>query len=234
MPMIFGGGGASLPLLFGGEPTALALDAIEGTTLARIESHCEIGRELFIHRFQDKPRLASLLCALLEGVQDFEDAAWGVLVGRWLDTAVGAQLDGIGQIVNLPRAGWLDETYRALLRAQVLVLRSSGTWNDLYRVIVAMGLSAEIFEEHYPAAISIVLDAPTSAPNALEAFRFLERTRAAAVRLQLEYPTVDPDESFTYASTSSPEPSASQGYGDAVAGGTGGHYAGVFASSTES
>jgi hypothetical protein len=222
---------ASFPGLFGAELIAVELQELDGTTLARVESHCESGKALLLYQFRvGKPRMAALLCALLEGVQDAEDGIWSVLVGRNLDYAVGLQLDGIGEIVDLARAGWLDETYRALLRAQILVLRSEGTWPDLYKVLTAMGQSAERFEEHFPAAISIVVDAPTSAPSAMDVFRFLERTRAAAVRLQFEFPTVDADESFTYSATSSPVASSTLGYGDSVAGATGGYYAGVFAS----
>jgi hypothetical protein len=223
---------ASLPALFGAELLAAELQELEGTTLARVESHCEAGKSLLLYQFRvGKPRMAALLCALLEGVQQTEDGIWSVLVGRNLDYALGVQLDGIGEVVNLPRSGWLDETYRALLRAQVLVLRSCGTWGDVHRVIVAMGLSAERFVEHFPAAIVVVLGVPTTAPNALDAFRFLERTRAAAVRLQMEFPTVEVEESFTYALTDEPELSDERGYGDAVADAVGGYYAGVFASS---
>lgn len=74
-----------------------------------------------------------------------------------LDTAVGAQLDRIGGIVQLARFGYEDDRYRTLLRVQIDILLSSTAGAEtLLRVLDAItGAPATEYEEHYPAQFVI-------------------------------------------------------------------------------
>ena len=87
--------------------------------IERVEDHCADGLELLLSQFQNKPRLAGVLCALLESVQEAEDAAWQLLTERDLDSAVGAQLDQLGRLVGEERQGRTDDQYRPFVRGSL-------------------------------------------------------------------------------------------------------------------
>lgn len=232
-----------VPIDFGDYAPLEGFAELEGTSLAWVEDHGEDGVGLLIWQFRGKPRLEALLRGLLRGVQDAENGVWQVLTERWLDNAIGAQLDGIGRIVDFARAGWDDDTYRQLLRAQILVLRSRSRWQDLAAVLEAVGVTTAAFSEPGIAAIRIVLASPLDgAINGDDVFTLLAgstRTssskrnqrgaKAAGVRLVLEWPIAAVDESFTYGGE--PTESASPlGYGSSNDPADGGYYATVRAS----
>jgi hypothetical protein len=224
----------TFPFAFPGgayEPIA-GYETIAGTSLAWVPDHGDLGVELLLWQFRDKPRLEALLRGLLDGVQDLDDGVWAVMTERWLDTAIGEQLDGLGQIVDLARTGWADETYRALLRAQVLVLRSSGTWRDLLGILDVLGLTLTLVRTAEPgiATFQIAIGEPLDRDIAADdVYRLLERAKPAGVRFTFIYPTTSIATSFTLASNDAVEASDALGLGDAVAAGVGGYLAGLLA-----
>ncbi|WP_454691119.1 DUF2612 domain-containing protein [Achromobacter aloeverae] len=72
------------------------------------QDHGAVGWGHWLGQFQDKPRLEAFVKALFEPLNTIQDALRDLFEKRWLDTAEGAQLDGIGQIVGLPRV--IDQT----------------------------------------------------------------------------------------------------------------------------
>ncbi len=71
------------------------------------QEHASVAWGHWLGQFQAKPRLEALVKALLKPAQGLQGALRDMYEQRWLDTAVGAQLDGIGEIVGLPRV--IDE-----------------------------------------------------------------------------------------------------------------------------
>jgi len=65
------------------------------------QQHSDIAWGHWTAQFANSPRLESLVKALYAPADQFPLKQ--LLEERWLDAAVGAQLDGIGQIVGLPR-----------------------------------------------------------------------------------------------------------------------------------
>ena len=188
------------------------------------------GAGLLLAQFQ-KPNIEALLRALSAASQDVENAAWAVLTERWLTTGTHARLDRIGELLDLPRAGWDDDTYRGLLLAQVLVLRSSSTWPDLFDVLRALGLTLSLVThtEHYPAALLVVLsEVPSIAGEYV--FRLLDASRPAGVRLVLEVPMSALADAFTFSDDDAAPADTARGWGD-DAGATGGVLADDYASS---
>lgn len=214
------------------------LEVIDGTALAWLESHCEESKSLLISQFR-KPRIEAFLCALMDGVegeggglQEVENALWALLTERWLDTAVGAQLDMIGRIVDLPRAGWLDPVYRVLLGAWILVTGSTGTWPDLVAILDALGIEIALvtLAEPGPATLRIVLGAPVETIDAGLVFAFLRRAKSAAYRFELFFPVVDVASTFTLGDAADAlELDDALGFGDATGADVGGYLAGALA-----
>ena len=208
----------------------------EAGTLTYESDHAARAKELLISQFQ-KPRIQAMVTALCAGIQDAEDVCWQLLTERWIDTAVGVQLDGLGAILDLPRAGWVDEVYRQILRAQILALRSKGHWVDLFKILDATGvdLTLVLAQEWFPAAITVHVD-EVIGPDILanDVFHLLVRAKPECVRLCLFFLTVDDDKTFDCSSSiSGMTTSATRGLADAT-GGTGyGKLAGVLSSSAK-
>ena len=63
----------------------------------------EKGLLRLVHQFQDSPKLKGLISAFISQFNDIDTAQNDLLTLRWVDTAQGAQLDGVGEIVGLSR-----------------------------------------------------------------------------------------------------------------------------------
>lgn len=86
---------------------------------------------------KNKPNVAALLTAIVSPLQDVVNACWQLQTQRTLDTAIAAQLDGLGSIEDFARQGLDDDTYRRYLRAKVAADKSDGTVEALIGVAVA-------------------------------------------------------------------------------------------------
>ena len=64
-------------------------------------------------------------------VQEVEDAVYQILTDTVLETAEGAQLDGLGEIVGEERAGRDDATYRIAIRTRIAINLSEGTIENI-------------------------------------------------------------------------------------------------------
>jgi hypothetical protein len=227
----------TLRLTFGDYYPPPALRAVEGTPMVWTESIADRGESRLISFFRSKPRVVAFLRAVLgASVQDLHDAAFQMLTERWLDTSIGAQLDRIGELVDLSRGGWTDEPYRALLRAQIRVLRSNGRWDDLSDLLDLLGvaLSTTHFVEAGTAAATVEIadDVDAGAFGSRPIFGVLARARAAAVRFSFVYPGEATDRESVIAADGDDELSDELGAGDATGDPTGGRAAGVWCTTT--
>ena len=73
---------------------------------------------------------------------------------RYLNTAQGVQLDGLGQILGLPRiAGQSDASYRQDLQFQIFVNQSNGRPEDVIQILKFLTDATTIwYTELYPAS----------------------------------------------------------------------------------
>lgn len=134
-----------LPIIFGEEVAELP---------TKIADHAAAARDRFLEQYKGKPKLEALSNAFAARIQGIEDALWQLFTERWIDSAVGAQLDVVGKILVQPRDSLsaTDEEYRAQLRAKVKVLTSSGTVENLYTVVRLLHPTASFaFTATYPA-----------------------------------------------------------------------------------
>jgi hypothetical protein len=114
-------------------------------------------------QYRGKERLSAMIAVLGNHTQIMESVLADVQSGRAMDSAVGAQLDGLGQIVGLERvAGQSDEDYRELLYIQVIQNNNRGTPEEIIAAAkFFIGTTELTYYELYPAAVSIF------APNTL-------------------------------------------------------------------
>lgn len=133
--------------------------------------------------------------------QALEDAAQQLLSLFSIDDSEGVQLDILGRVVGQPRNSVSDALYRVYLRARILANRSTGTVEDLYRVLNALlgavGFSAWRGAVDVKTFIMTVVS-PITATQALVALEFLRASKeagAAGILKWQEYPTA---ETFRY------------------------------------
>lgn len=132
-------------------------------------------------KFVRSPNLTALVQTFADRTEDLLDATSDVAAAFDLDTAVGLQLDVIGEILQLPRYGYADSRYRTLLKIQAQLVLSSTTTTPVILEIVELftGHPPTSYAEHYPMAYEVgaQLDDPTDAALLLE---ILGKATAAA------------------------------------------------------
>lgn len=174
-------------------------------------------------QFKSKEGVESLLNSLAEPAQGVEDALWQLYTERSIDVAVGVQLDALGAIVGQERGGMTDDDYRRHVRARIAANRSSGTVEDVIRVLVLVVNDEDAVIEidpqppaAYVARVNGVAVDPTVAAIASD---FLYDATSAGVRPILEYSENEPADTFTFdVGTSGTELDAGL-FADAIAGG---------------
>lgn len=72
-------------------------------TVNLAQDHASIAWENWPAQFSSSTRLAAMVKSLVVPMNSIQTALAGLYDNRWLDTASGAQLDGIGEIVGQPR-----------------------------------------------------------------------------------------------------------------------------------
>lgn len=76
---------------------------------------------LYADQFKDSENLNNLTRALLMPMDGIKQALEDLKDDRWIDTAVGEQLDQLGGIVGIRRLGRTDDQYRQAIRFQIFI-----------------------------------------------------------------------------------------------------------------
>lgn len=123
-----------------------------------------IGQGRLVNQFSDKPKLLGVVKAMLKPFADIENLADEVRSERWIDIAVGVQLDGAGSIVGEPRLGRNDDAYREGILFKIFVNTSNATPEDLTKALLFLTKPDDIqYIEQYPATAMLFTDGPNIA-----------------------------------------------------------------------
>lgn len=204
--------GAALPI---GEPTELVHDT----------QHVLEALSRLPMQFQEKPRIAALISALVTQCQDIEDTAWDLYVDRTVDTAVGAQQDILGHIVGAPRDGRSDSDYRFRLKLQIAVNRSDGGTETMNRIMRLIVLTNDFtMSEVFPAGLNIEIVSHFFG-DPVDTGKLLKKAVTAGVHLAFIY---NPSGfAFAFSDTGSPVNDVGHGLGTTTDSGVGGNLTGV-------
>ena len=103
-------------------------------------------------QFENSPKLKALLAAIVGPLTTLESDGDALIAERWIDTAIGKQLDGCGHIVGESRQGRDDDAYRVAIKFRVFVNISKGTPTDLIRGLKFLTNPTDCqYLEAYPA-----------------------------------------------------------------------------------
>lgn len=132
-----------------------------------VPDHVERMIGLLVSQFDDSVLLKGFIRAFALQVQDLQNAAEQLYYERSLNTAAGVQLDGIGQILNVPRLqGESDDQYRERLRFKSFLIFSSGTPEQIIYILKTQ--SEATFVEYYdifPAAYQMYTNGGLNFPD---------------------------------------------------------------------
>lgn len=103
-------------------------------------------------QFENSPKLKALMAEIVGPLTTLESEADALIAERWIDTAIGKQLDGCGHIVGERRQSRDDDTYREAIKFRVFVNISKGTPTDLIRGLKFLTRPTDCqYLEVYPA-----------------------------------------------------------------------------------
>lgn len=128
---------------------------------------------------ENKENWQKLIRALTKSRNEIEAVMKDLYTQRSLETAIGEQLDRLGQIIGLPRNGRNDADYREALRLQIRINRGSGEPELLIEALLFFTGSDTVWlQEVYPAALIAYIDGTDIINNILTQ---MNRIRLAGV-----------------------------------------------------
>lgn len=127
----------------------------------KINNHVQQALGRLLQQYKGRPRIEGFYTALVQQIQDLENATYDLNEGRqlWDGTttpAVGAQLDAIGTIVGISRNGLDDEQYILIIFGKICENFSDDTIEAVLSVIQYLFQAQQVLvEEIYPAGLYI-------------------------------------------------------------------------------
>jgi hypothetical protein len=149
-----------------------------------------VAQGRIVSQYRNSPLFVALIGAIAGVIQTVEDAFWDLYSAMLLDSATGVWLEYLGAIVGEAREGWGDTDYRRLIKARILINKSSGTIDEVL-TIAALILDVSVTtvflraEEFYPASMLLEIVHTVHPPAALRnrLCRMVARARPVGVRL---------------------------------------------------
>jgi len=161
-------------------------------TIEQINDHAGKAKERLPRFLDGATNFNALIDIFSSRTQDLETELFNLLDQRNLSDAVGVQLDGLGQILNLEReVGQSDADYRQALIGETGQLALSGQIESLINVFNALtsAVTSDVVE-FFPASVLLTafFDGDLEDPNVDQSIiDAMDKVRAAGVNLDLRY-----------------------------------------------
>ena len=152
-----------------------------------------------IEQFRGQPKIAVFQKAVARQFEELYAFYYQLYILQWLDKAEGAQLDGIGNIVDLSRTDALiwanmarlnvpmdDALYRMYLLFKIFLNTSEGTYGDVVRTLKMFWPDTSFFYSEYVDIPATMFFTSESLPltTDLRILRIVTRVKAAGVALK--------------------------------------------------
>jgi hypothetical protein len=151
----------------------------------QISTHVVDALARLIDQYRKKARIRGIVTSGAQQAQDLEDALISIRDLSSVYDAEGAQLDGVGDIVDLKRpTGMADAAYRILVLAKIVQNVSGGEPESIIGVAKLMTSAARVrFIELFPAAFELKIEADVPDDLGSLITDSVKKTAAAGVRL---------------------------------------------------
>jgi len=171
--------------------------------ITEITNHVEQALEKILQQYKGKPLVEGLLAALVEQIQALENAIYPLDAGRQLYNAIGAQLDGIGQLVNLPRNGLSDQEYLVFILGTIAEDYSDDTLQTVDNIVETLFaptllLAFEMFPAEAAFAVgnsSLINDFGQSSSVVQQAINIIQKSIGGGIGLG-SFTVCDPTNAF--------------------------------------
>lgn len=169
----------------------------------QISDHEAQAKALLTDQFRNKTKIVQFLATWTNQVQALETVFADILTKRFVETAVGDQLDQIGKLVNEDRNGNDDDTYRIYVRLKILANKSQGLSENLLEIASQVpGIGPFTYDEP-GAPATWEFDVFASTDIIITAlFRFLHSAKAGGTLGRLVYSTWALSRNFQHSSVS--------------------------------
>jgi hypothetical protein len=132
--------------------------------------------------------LIDFIVPFSEEIQEIEDSLYDLRTKRSLNTAEGAQLDIIGNLVGEERNGLSDAAYLEKIRIKIIVNVASGKISTIIQYVKNITNSTVVkYIEEYPAGVILYVDGDDTVAEATSfatIASFLKKLMPAGVRLK--------------------------------------------------
>jgi len=156
------------------------------TPIAENSAHVAEALNRLLEQYKDKTRFEALISGLAARTQTLETVFNDLFTDRSLTGASGAQLDGLGEIVDQPRGGLTDEIYRIRLFAKIAQNVSKSTPEDLINIFKLLMQANKIYYyEVYPAAVYMTAIGSNPIGDTSEIIKAVNDSRAGGVAIDL-------------------------------------------------
>lgn len=182
-------------------------------------THVADAVKRLLWQFRDQPNIKAIVESYAIQIQELEYVFMSLLVDRYISTAEGAQLDGIGEIVGETRQNRNDTDYRVGIQGRILRNKAHSRIEDLlllFRFIISTHL-CELIEGPGPAAFIFRIDGalnPATDPSPATLKAQLVDAKGAGVGATMFYSEYDDSESFLLSSSGSLQASTTNGTTD--------------------
>jgi hypothetical protein len=150
---------------------------------------------LLVEQFKDSPNLISLLTSFVAQLQELDTVVLELYTDRWLESAIGAQLDIIGAIVGEERQGKSDDDYRDAIKVRIGINLGNGTAEDVIEVVRSFfdDMTVQIVD-YYPASFVVRLIDPID-PLTIDTTKlraYIQDVKPVGVHVVLEFYVTGP------------------------------------------
>lgn len=153
---------------------------------SEITNHEEQALDRLITQYKGKTNIEGVIKTVTTQIQEIETMFFQILDDTVLSTAVGQQLDNLGELLNQDRGSLDDDDYRAVLSATIAQYNSEATMEDIINIFGSLVNATSIqVGEIFPA--SFFLNAVNPNPLLREADIEVAITAAKPVAVSLDY-----------------------------------------------
>lgn len=151
----------------------------------QITTHSQDAIKRLIQQYRESITVHGLITPFVDQIQDLENALFPFFTAYGIDTAVGEQLNNLGEIVGEPRNGLSDDAYRIQIKAKIIKNIYEGEPNTMILIFQSLtGANVVILNELYPAAFAISADGVTPGLDPDEIRENVQGVAPAGVRLE--------------------------------------------------
>lgn len=156
------------------------------SNLVQITDHVLKAQNRLLEQYKGLADPDNIIKDLTLNIQKLEDALWGLNTLRNINTAIGAQLDGLGSIVGMPRNTTDDDIYRLEIRAKIVKNVSEGTAERLIAVYKYMTEASVVdYSDAWPMSVFMMSDgiSPVALTDANLIYSLVKAAAAGGVKI---------------------------------------------------